>query len=86
MSKINEFLMEAVDDICETIPTEVSIHDEYTGTREIEITDLSRVDLEDVVDFAIKAYIGKLGDIQHQELLEESKLYLRELIIEQLMY
>jgi len=86
MSKINNFLMEAVDDICETIPTEVSIHDEYTGTREIEIIQLSPADLEDVVDFAIKRYISKLGDVQHQELLEQSKWYLRELIIEQLTF
>ena len=86
MSKIKNFLLEVVDDICETIPTEVSINDGHYGTGEIKITDLSPVDLSDVVDFAIKRYMGKLGDVQQQELLEDSKVYLRELIIEQLQF
>lgn len=85
MSKIKSLLFEAVDDIYETIPSEVSLKDDYYGMRYMRVAQLPPKDLEDVVDYAIAVYITKLGDVKHQEFLEESKRYLRELIIEQIL-
>jgi hypothetical protein len=80
MAYLKSYLYEVSEEIYENIPKEVTLE---TGTY--ELTELSEYDLEKIVDYAVNRYVDKVYDVVKQEMLEESKMYLRELVIEQIL-
>jgi hypothetical protein len=71
MGKIKAYLM----DISEEISTVI------TETSQLDLEYIADVDLEIVVDYAIKKYVSKLEDLKKAEFIEDNKTYIRDFVI-----
>lgn len=52
-----------------------------TETSQLNLEYIDDVDLEIVVDYAIKKYVSKLDDLQKAEFVEENKSYIKDFVI-----
>ena len=52
-----------------------------TETSQLNLEYIDDVDLEIVIDYAIKKYVSKLDDLQKAEFVEENKSYIKDFVI-----
>jgi hypothetical protein len=71
MGKIKAYLMDISEEITKVI----------TETSQLNLEYIDDVDLEIVVDYAIKKYVSKLDDLQKAEFVEENKSYIKDFVI-----